>query len=118
MPSYVGMPPSPRALESLNNIEKIQTRMTVAIFNGNLSTTINYCYSPTNTSKEIDIIAFYNDLYSLVRGILKHNVQIIGGDMNAQIGKDENNKFCLHNSSNRNREHLTEFSLENRIITP
>ena len=36
--------------------------------------------------------------------------------MNAQIGKDENNKYCLHNLSNRNGEHLTKFSLENRII--
>ena len=31
--------------------------------------------------------------------------------MNAQIGKDKN-KFCIHNSSNRNGEHLTELSLE------
>ena len=31
--------------------------------------------------------------------------------MNAQIGKDENNKFCLHNFPNRNDEYLADFSL-------
>ena len=35
----VGMLLSPRALKSLNSIEKIQPRMIVAMFNGNLSTT-------------------------------------------------------------------------------
>ena len=35
--------------------------------------------------------------------------------MNAQIGKNVNNKFSLHNSSNRNGEHLTDFALENRL---
>ena len=38
----------------------------------------------------------------LVRSFSKHNVLIIGGDMNAQIGKNVNNKFSLHNPSNRN----------------
>ena len=32
--------------------------------------------------------------------------------MNAQIGKNVNNKFSL---SNRNGEHLTDFTLENRL---
>ena len=46
----------------------------------------------------------------------KHNVLIIGGDMNAQIGKSENNRFSLHNTSNRNGDLLAEFSLENRLF--
>ena len=40
---------------------------------------------------------------------------MIDGDMNAEIGKNVNNKFSLHNSSNRNGEHLTDFMLENRL---
>ena len=84
--------------------------MMIASYNGNPSTTIMSCNSPTNTSDETNLITFYNELSSLVRSPPpQHNV---GGDINAQIGKDENNKFCLHNSSNRN-EHLTDFSLEN-----
>ena len=35
--------------------------------------------------------------------------------MNAQIGKNVNYRFSLHNSSNINREHLTVFTQENRI---
>ena len=59
----------------------------VAMFNGNPSTKIIFCYSPTKVSKETDLIAFYNELSSLVRSIPKHNVLFIGRDMNAQIGK-------------------------------
>ena len=104
----------PRALKSRNSIEKIQPRMMVATFNGNPSTTIS-CYSPTNFSEETVLIAFYNELSSLIRGILKHNVFVIGGDMNTQIGKNVDSKFSLHNSSNKNEEHLIHFTLENRL---
>ena len=86
----------------------------VAVFNGNPSTTIISCYSPPNVSDETDLIAFYNKLSSLVRCIQRHNI-LISGDMNAQIGKNVNNKFSLHNLSNRNGEHLTDFTLENRL---
>ena len=40
---------------------------------------------------------------------------VIGGDMNAQIGKNGNNKYSLHNMSNRNGQHLTDFMIENRL---
>ena len=86
----VGMFVSPCALKSLNSIEKIQPRMMVATFNGNPSTMI-ICYRLTNASDDTDLITF-----SLVRSIPKHNIVIVGGDMNAQIGKDENNEFGLH----------------------
>ena len=35
--------------------------------------------------------------------------------MNAQTGKNENNKFGLQNLSNRNGEQLTDFFLENGL---
>ena len=105
----------PWALKSLNSIKKMQPRMMVATSNGNPSATIISCYSPTNVSKEMDLIDFYNELSSLVHSILKHNVLVIGGNMHAQIGKNISHKFSLHNSSNRNGEHLTDFMLENRL---
>ena len=111
----VGMLIRPRALQSLNSIEKIQPRMMVATFKGNPSTTIIFCYSPTNVSEETELIAFYDELSFLVRSIPKHNVHVVGGDMNAQIGKNRNHKFSLHNSSNRNGRHLTDFTIENRL---
>ena len=112
-----GMLIGPRALKSLNSIEKIQPRMMVATFNGNPSSIIISCNNPTNVSEETDFIAFYNELSSLVRSILKHNVLVIGGDMNAQIGKNVNHKFSLHNSSNRNGEHLKDFTRETCLDT-
>ena len=111
----VGMLIGPRALKSLNSIEKIQLRIIVATFYGNTSTRIISGYCPTNVSEEMDLLAFYNELFSLVRSNPKHYVLAIGGDMNAQIGKNVSNKFSLHNSSNRNGEHITNFTLENRL---
>ena len=35
--------------------------------------------------------------------------------MNAQIGKNRNNKYSLPNTSNRNGQHLTDFMIENRL---
>ena len=61
------------------------------------------------------INTFNNQLWFLVRHITKHNILIIGRDMNAQIGKDGNNKFFLYNSLKRNGLYLAEFSLDNRI---
>ena len=101
---------SPRALKSFNSIKKIQPRMIIATFNGNPSTAIISCYSCTNASDVKELDTFYNELSFLVFSILKHNVLIIVGDMYLQIGKNVNNKFNLHNSSNKNEEYLTDFS--------
>ena len=111
----VGMLIGPRALKSLNSIEKLQLMMMGATFKGNPSPTIISCYSLTNVSEETDLIAFYNKLSSLVWSISKYNILVTGGDMNVQIGKNVNCKFSLHNLSNRNGEHLTDFMQENRL---
>ena len=110
----VGMLIGPQALKTLNSIEKIQPRMMAATFNGNPRATIISCYSPTNVSEETELVAFYDELSSLLRSIPKHML-VIGGDMNAQIGKNGNNKYSLHNTSNRNGQHLTDFMIENRL---
>ena len=88
----------------------------VATFNGNPSATIISCYSPTNVSEETDLNTFNNELSSLVCSIPKHNILLIGGDMNAQIGKNVNHKFSLHNTSTRNGEYLTDATLDNESI--
>ena len=111
----VGLLIGPRTLKTLNSVEKIQPRMMAATFNGNPRATIISCYSPTNVSEENELVTFYDELSSLVRSILKHNMLVIGGDMNAQIGKNGNNKYSLHNTSNRNGQHLTGFMIENRL---
>ena len=111
----VGILIGPRALKSQNNIERIQPWMMVATFNDNPRATIISCYSPANVSEETEPIAFYDELSSLEHSIPKYNVLVIVGNMNAQIGKNGNHKYSLHNSSNRNGQHLTYFPIENRL---
>ena len=111
----VGMLIGPRALKTLNSIERIQHRMMAATFNGKPKATIISCYSPTNVSEETELVTFYEELSTLVRSIPKHNLLVIGGDINAQIGKNRKNKYSLHNMSNRNGQHLTGFMIENRL---
>ena len=84
----VGILIGPRALKTLNSIERIQPRMLAGTFNGNPRATIISCYSPANVSEETELVAFYDELSSLVRSIPKLNMLVIGGDMNAQIGKN------------------------------
>ena len=112
----VSMVNGPRALKSQNIIEKLKPRMMAATFNGNPSATIISRYSPTNASEETEPFAFYDELFSLVRSIPKHNVLIIRRDKNAQIGKNGNHKISLHNSSNKNGLHQTDFAIGN-ILT-
>ena len=111
----LGMLIGPRALKTLNSIDKIQPRMLVATFNGNSRATIISCYSPTNVSEETELVALYDELSSFVRSIPKHNQLVIGGDINAQIGKNGYNKYSLHNTSNRKGQHVTDIMIENRL---
>ena len=111
----VGILIGPSALKSLKSIERKKPRMMVATFKGNPRARIIICYSPTNVSEETELVAFYDELSSLVRRIPKHNLLVIGGDMNAQIRKNGNNKYSLHNTSNRNGQNLTDFMIDNRL---
>ena len=111
----VGILIEPRALKTLHSVERIQPRMLAGTFNGNPSATIISGYSPTNVSEETELVAFYDGLFSLARSIPKHNLLVIGRDMNAQIGKNGNNIYSLHNASNKNGQHLTDFMIENRL---
>ena len=52
----------------------------VATFNGNPWAPILSCYSPTNISEETELIAFFDELFSLVRMISKHDVLVIGNE--------------------------------------
>ena len=94
----VGMLIETTALKTLNSIERIQPTMMAATFNSNPKATNISCYSPTNVSEETELVTFYEELSSLVRSIPKHNLLVIGGDMNAQIGKSRNNKYSQHST--------------------
>ena len=100
----VGMLLSPHATKSLNSTEKLTSRILVATFHRNPEATLILSYSPTNIADKQEVINFYDDLSSLVRSFPKHNVLIIGGDLNAQIGQSIHHKFTCHHTSNRNGE--------------
>ena len=106
---------SSRALKPLNSIDKSLSRIFCVPSNNNPSTRIVSCYCPTNVSDKMDIITFYNGFSSPVRYIPKNNVLTIGEEINVQIDKNENNKFCLLNLPYRNGEYLTDLSLENSL---
>ena len=53
--------------------------MVVDTFKGNPSARIISSYSPTNLSKETELISHYDELCSLVPSISKHKVLVIGG---------------------------------------
>ena len=51
-----------------------------------------------------------------MRSVPRHNVLVIGGDMNAHIGKDNlHHKFSFHQTTNRNGEHFLHFLIENKL---
>ena len=87
----VGKLISPRDSKLLKNIDGIQSRTMCATFNVNTCTKIISCYIPINPNDETNITTFYTELSSLVRHIPKHNILIIGVNMNAQKGKTEIN---------------------------
>ena len=103
---------------TLSSIKKISPRIMTATFQGNPQTTIITCYSPTNVSDETETERFYADLSSLTRQIPKHNVLIISGDFNAQLGQNDNGNFpySLHQNTNRNGNMLKNYILENNLI--
>ena len=89
--------------------------MMVTTFSDKLIAIIISCYRPTNVSEETELIAFYDQLSTIVHSIPKHNVLVIGGDMNVHIGKNGKHKYSQRNSSNRNGQHLTDFTMEKRL---
>ena len=111
----VGILLSSTAAKSLTNIETITSRIMIATFSGNPQTTVIFCYSPTNTAEEKEVEDFYGELTSLIRQVPKHNVLIIGGDFNAKVGRTDGFTFAYHETTNRNRQYLTDLPHENNL---
>ena len=113
----VGILLSPQAYGTLLNVESINTRIMVATFNGNPKTTFVACYSPTNVSEEIQAQEFYTQLQDTIRKIPKHNVTIVAGDMNAQVGIQDTKGRSFHEETNRNGQMLLDLIKECNLVS-
>jgi len=104
------------ASNSLLNIESINSRIMVATFNGNPKITVILCYSQTNVPTEEDATNFYTELMYVIDEVPKHHVLIIGGDMNAKIGKREAVVSSFHENTNRNGQLLLDLMKECNLV--
>ena len=112
----VGLLLSPHAYKSIINVESISPRIMIATFNGNPLTAVISCYSPCNSAEEDEAKEFYSELGNLIRQIPKHNTIIVGGDMNAKIGKSDCKGSNFHQITNRNGDFLLDLIKECDMI--
>ena len=105
-----------QAYNALASVEMISPRIMIATINGNPQTTIISCYSPTNVSKEDEAEKFYEELTSVTRQVPKHNILIIGGDFNAQLGQSDGFKYAYHTETNRHGSILKDYLNENNLL--
>ena len=112
----IGFLVNKQAYSAITDIEKITHRIMTINLSGNPQTTIISCYSPTNVSDKQETLEFYTELNSLTRRISKHNVLIIGGDFNAQLGQTDGFKYSYHKTTNRNVTMLKNYLEENNLL--
>lgn len=83
--------------------------------------TIQQCYAPTNEVDKKVKDDWYEVLQQAVSKVFQHNMLLIMGDMNANVGAD--NTDCdramakhLYRVMNDNSEHLVDFCLDNKCV--
>ena len=76
----------PHAYNAIYSVDKTTPRIMIMKLLGNQHSIVISCYSPTNVSDELETGRLYIYLTSLTRQIPNHNILIIGGDFNAQLG--------------------------------
>ncbi|XP_063605720.1 uncharacterized protein LOC134780779 [Penaeus indicus] len=102
----VGLLMSPQAYKSLIKAEKANSRIIQATFEGNPKTTILPCYSPTNACNDEERDSFYTQLSETIRSLPKHNIHIIGGDMNAKIKPEDCGGYAYNKKTKENCQAL------------
>ena len=88
----------------------------IATFNGNPKTNAISCCNCANQCEEDDVQDFYYKLTSIVHQAPKHNVMILGEDMNAKLGLFVRFLYTIHDTANRNRLYLLDFLFENNLV--
>lgn len=111
----VGFLISSRALKSCYSIISHNDRTIEITLHGNPMTTVICCYSPHNELPEEDVAQFYQELSTIIYAIPAHNLLIIGGDLNAQLGPSDA-LFTCADDTNRNGKHMKDFMEQHNLI--
>ena len=111
----VGILLNPHAKMALESIETISDRTLMATFNGNPKCTVILTYSPVNVTSEDATKEYYSELTTLIHQVPKHNVLLLCGDMNVQVGP-VSRKHHYHQTNNRNVELLSQFQHSTDLI--
>ena len=98
-------------------MEPINTRIIVATSTGDPKTTMVVCYSPTNVSEETQVREFYTELQDTIKKLPKHNVIIIAGDLNTQVGMQDTKGSSFHGNTNRNGQILLDLMQECNLVS-
>ena len=95
---------------ALESNETISERTVIATFNGNPKCTVISTCSPTNVTSEGTIQEYYSELTTLIHQVPKHNVLLLRGDMNAQVGPISG-EHHYYQKNNTNGELLANFNI-------
>ena len=88
----VGLLLSKDAAKSLIEWEPFSERIITARFTSKgRNITIIHCYAPTNSAEFEEKETFYHHLQTVTQKLPKRDIQVVMGDMNAKIGKDNDN---------------------------
>ena len=102
--------------------EKISDRIVAVHLEGSPITTFIAVYAPTESAEEADKLAFYHDLTEAVASVPPHNMLILAGDLNAQVGHDSHSAcprtvgpHLFHASTNDNGDRLVTLAEEQNL---
>ena len=88
----VGLLLSKDAAKSLIEWEPVSERIITARFTSKgRNITIIHCYAPTKSAEFEEKETFYQHLQTVTQKLTKRDIQVVMGDMNANIGKDNDN---------------------------
>ena len=104
------------------DFQPINERISYIRMKGRFFNTSFVCtHAPHNARSDEDKEVFYETLTSTYDKIPKHDVKVILGDFNSQVGKEEVygstiGKYSIHNDSNDNGIRLIDFATSKNLI--
>ena len=110
----VGIVMTKNAYQTITEIKSISPRILSVTFNGNPKCTVISTYSPTEVADEETVKEFQSELSRSVNRLPQHNMVIIAGDLNAHLGRrnDEDKCWYFHTRTNSNGSFLRDTAME------